>query len=261
MVKAQTVFGVLGHSASRNVVSRMLHSLGYSLQANSKQREGSQHPDRNAQFEHINARTAQHLAAGHPVISVDTKKKELVGSFKNAGRELRPKRDPETVDVHDFIDPALGKVVNPYGVYDVGANSGWVSVGISSDTAAFAVESIRRWWHTSGGPRYPQASELLITADCGVSNGYRTRLWKWELQQLADELRLPIAVCHLPPGTSKWNKIEHRLFSFISMNWRGKPLVSHHTIIQLISATRTRGPDGALRTRRQRIRDGAHRLR
>ena len=230
--------GVMDHSASRNVVSRMLHSLGYSLQANSKQREGSQHPDRNAQFEHINARTAQHLASGHPVISVDTKKKELVGSFKNAGRELRPTRDPEKVQVHDFIDRALGKV-NPYGVYDVGANSGWVSVGISSDTAAFAVESIRRWWHTSGGPRYPNATELLITADCGGSNGYRTRLWKWELQQLADELRLPIAVCHLPPGTSKWNKIEHRLFSFISMNWRGKPLVSHHTIIQLISATRT----------------------
>ena len=230
--------GVMGHSASRNVVSRMLRSLGYSLQSNSKQLEGSHHPDRNAQFEHINAHTRQQLAHGNPVISVDTKKKELVGSFKNRGRELRAKGDPEKVQVHDFIDRELGKV-NPYGVYDVGANSGWVSVGVSSDTAAFAVESIRRWWKTSGGQRYPNASELLITADCGGSNGYRTRLWKLELQQLADELSLPIAVCHLPPGTSKWNKIEHRLFSFISMNWRGKPLVSHHTIIKLISATRT----------------------
>ena len=229
---------VMGHSASRNVVSRMLRSLGYSLQANSKQLEGSQHPDRNAQFEHINARTAQQLADGNPVISVDTKKKELVGSFKNAGRELRPKGAPEKVQVHDFIDRELGKV-NPYGVYDVGANRSWVSVGISSDTAAFAVESIRRWWKTSGGQRYPHARELLITADCGGGNGYRTRLWKLELQHLTDELRVPITVCHLPPGTSKWNKIEHRLFSFISMNWRGKPLVSHHTILKLISATRT----------------------
>ncbi|MDA0823092.1 MAG: ISAzo13 family transposase, partial [Proteobacteria bacterium] len=228
----------MGHEVSRNVVSRVLRSLGYSLQANSKQLEGSHHPDRNAQFEHINRRSAQQLAEGNPVISVDTKKKELVGSFKNAGREVRPKGSPEQVQVHDFIDRERGKA-NPYGVYDIGDNSGWVSVGISSDTAAFAVESIRRWWKASGAERYATASELLITADCGGSNGYRTRLWKYELQQLADELGLPIAVCHLPPGTSKWNKIEHRLFSFISMNWRGKPLVSHQTIINLISATRT----------------------
>ena len=229
---------VMGHSAGRNLVSRMLRSLGYSLQANSKQLEGSHHPDRNAQFEHISRRTAQQLAQGNPAISVDTKKKELVGEFKNAGRELRPKGEPERVRVHDFIDREVGKA-NPYGVYDIGDNSGWVSVGISSDTAAFAVESIRRWWKISGCERYANASELLITADCGGSNGYRTRLWKYELQELADELSLPIAVCHLPPGTSKWNKIEHRLFSFISMNWRGKPLVSHQTIIKLISSTRT----------------------
>jgi len=229
---------VMGYAAGRNVVSRALRGLGYSLQANSKQLEGSHHPDRNAQFEHINRRTVEQLAQRNPVISVDTKKKELVGEFKNAGRELQPKGEPERVKVHDFIDRELGKA-NPYGVYDIGANNGWVSVGISSDTAAFAVESIRRWWKASGSQRYHNASELLITADCGGSNGYRTRLWKWELQQLADELELPISVCHLPPGTSKWNKIEHRLFSFISMNWRGKPLVSHHTIIKLISATRT----------------------
>jgi len=228
----------MGHDVSRNVVSRVLRMLGYSLQGNSKQLEGSHHPDRNAQFEHINRRSAQQLAQGNPVISVDTKKKELVGSFKNAGREVRPKGSPEQVQVHDFIDRELGKA-NPYGVYDIGDNSGWVSVGISSDTAAFAVESIRRWWKASGAARYTTASELLITADCGGSNGYRTRLWKYELQQLADELGLPITVCHLPPGTSKWNKIEHRLFSFISMNWRGKPLVSHQVIIKLISATRT----------------------
>lgn len=228
----------MGHDVSRNVVSRVLRMLGYSLQGNSKQLEGSHHSDRNAQFEHINRRSAQQLAQGNPVISVDTKKKELVGSFKNAGREVRPKGSPEQVQVHDFIDRELGKA-NPYGVYDIGDNSGWVSVGISSDTAAFAVESIRRWWEASGAARYTTASELLITADCGGSNGYRTRLWKYELQQLADELGLSITVCHLPPGTSKWNKIEHRLFSFISMNWRGKPLVSHQTIIKLISATRT----------------------
>ena len=228
----------MGHEVSRNVVSRVLGTLGYSLQGNSKQLEGSHHPDRNAQFEHINTRSSQRLAQGNPVISVDTKKKELVGSFKNSGREVRPKGSPEKVQVHDFIDRDLGKA-NPYGVYDIDDNSGWVSVGVSSDTAAFAVESIRRWWKASGAARYANASELLITADCGGSNGYRTRLWKYELQQLADELCLPIAVCHLPPGTSKWNKIEHRLFSFISMNWRGKPLVSHQTIIKLISATRT----------------------
>lgn len=230
--------GQMGHAVSRNVVSRVLRTLGYSLQANSKQLEGSHHPDRNAQFEYINRCSAQHLGQGNPVISVDTKKKELVGSFKNAGREVRPKGSPEKVQVHDFIDRELGKA-NPYGVYDIGDNSGWVSVGISSDTAAFAVESIRRWWQASGVERYANATELLITADCGGSNGYRTRLWKYELQQLADELSLPITVCHLPPGTSKWNKIEHRLFSFISMNWRGKPLVSHQTIIKLIGATRT----------------------
>ena len=228
----------MGHVVGRNVISRTLRTLGYSLQGNSKQLEGSHHADRDAQFEHINARTVGQLASGNPAISVDTKKKELVGAFSNGGRELRPKGEPERVQVHDFVDTELGKV-NPYGVYDIGDNSGWVSVGISSDTAAFAVESIRRWWQASGRARYPHASELLITADCGGSNGYRTRLWKFELQGLVDELGLPISVCHLPPGTSKWNKIEHRLFSFISMNWRGKPLVSHQTIIKLISATRT----------------------
>ncbi len=227
-----------GHDVSRTLVSRLLKSLGYSLQANRKTMEGGSHPDRNAQFEHINAQTEQRLEAGNPVISVDTKKKELVGPFKNGGRELRPKGDGEKVRVHDFVDRELGKA-NPYRVYDIGANTGWVNVGVTSDTAEFAVESIRRWWHSEGCTAYPGATELLITADCGGSNGYRTRLWKLELQGLADEVGFPISVCHLPPGTSKWNKIEHRLFSFISMNWRGKPLVSLDVIIKMIAATTT----------------------
>lgn len=228
-----------GHDVSVNIVSRLLKQLGYSLQANSKTREGaSQHEDRNAQFEHINRRVEAQLRDGNPAISVDTKKKELVGDYRNGGREYRPKGSPEEVQVHDFINPELGRV-NPYGVYDIGRNTGWVNVGITADTAEFAVESIRRWWRNEGFKRYPRAAELLITADGGGSNGYRVRLWKVELQRLADELGLPISVCHLPPGTSKWNKIEHRLFSFISMNWRGKPLVSYETIVKLISATTT----------------------
>ena len=227
-----------GHEVGRSLVGELLKSLGYSLQANRKTLEGSNHPDRNAQFEHINARTERQLQAGNPAISVDTKKKELVGPFKNGGCELRPKGDPEAVRVHDFLDPELGKA-NPYGVYDIGSNTGWVSVGISKDTAEFAVESIRRWWNMVGREAYPGATELLITADGGGSNGYRLRLWKLELQRLADELSIPLSVCHLPPGTSKWNKIEHRLFSFITMNWRGKPLESLQTIVKLIAATTT----------------------
>jgi hypothetical protein len=228
-----------GHEASRNIVSRLLKDLGYSLQANFKTREGSsQHEDRNAQFEYINRRVKAHLRDENPAISVDTKKKELVGDYRNGGREYRPKGNPEEVQVHDFINHELGRA-SPYGVYDIGQNTGWVNVGITADTAEFAVESIRRWWNGEGCERYPRATELLITADGGGSNGYRVRLWKLELQRLADELGLPVSVCHLPPGTSKWNKIEHRLFSFISMNWRGQPLVSYETIIRLISATKT----------------------
>jgi Rhodopirellula transposase DDE domain len=215
-----------------------LKRQGFSLQANAKTREGASHPDRNAQFEHINAQIAAFQAAGEPAISVDTKKKELVGDFKNGGRELRLKGDPEPVRVHDFVIPELGKVV-PYGVYDIAANAGWVNLGITHDTAAFAVESIRRWWHELGSVRYPNATRLLITADCGGSNGVRVRLWKRELQVLADQIRIAITVCHLPPGTSKWNRVEHRLFAFITQNWRGKPLVSHQVIVQLIANTRT----------------------
>jgi hypothetical protein len=227
-----------GFIAGQKLVGRLLKRLGFSLQANAKTREGTNHPDRNAQFEHINAEVAAFQAAGEPVISVDTKKKELVGDFKNGGRELRPKGQPEPVRVHDFVIPELGKVA-PYGVYDVAANHGWVNLGISHDTAAFAVESIRRWWHEIGAARYPAATRLLITADCGGSNGNRVRLWKRELQALADELAIAITVSHLPPGTSKWNRIEHRLFSFITQNWRGKPLVSYLVIIQLIAGTTT----------------------
>ena len=215
-----------------------MRRLGFSLQANSKTREGTSHPDRNLQFEHINTQVTAFQAAGEPAISVDTKKKELVGDFKNGGRELRPKGDPEPVRVHDFVIPELGKAV-PYGIYDIAANAGWVNLGITHDTAAFAVESIRRWWQELGAVRYPTATRLLITADCGGSNGVRVRLWKRELQVLADELRIAITVCHLPPGTSKWNRIEHRLFAFITQNWRGKPLVSHQVIVQLIANTRT----------------------
>ena len=202
-------------------------------------RHGSIHPARNAQFEFINARTEEAIGNGQPAISVDTKKKELVGQYKNGGKELRPKGKPEQVKVYDFVDKSLGKA-NPYGVYDIRNNSGWVSVGIDHDTASFAVSTIRRWWFAMGKELYPNASELVITADGGGSNGSRVRLWKLELQKLANELNMSIRVSHFPPGTSKWNKIEHRLFSFISMNWRGKPLVSYETIVNLIAATTTR---------------------
>ncbi len=213
--------------------------MGYSLQANRKTLEGTSHPDRDAQFEYINNKVKEYQAIKQPVISVDTKKREQVGDFKNGGRELRPKGNPEKVRVHDFMIPELGKA-SPYGVYDITWNWGWVNVGIDHDTAAFAVESIRRWWQLMGEERYSEAKQLLITADSGGSNGYRRKLWKLELQKLANETGLSISVSHLPPGTSKWNKIEHRLFSFISQNWRGKPLVSHEVIVNLIAATTTR---------------------
>jgi transposase len=228
----------LHHRVSHQVVADLLHDLGYSLQANRKTKEGANHPDRNAQFEHLNAKVKWCLSRKEPVISVDTKKKEPVGDFKNGGRELRPKGEPEKVRVHDFIDPELGRAT-PYGIYDLARNSGWVSVGVDHDTAEFAVETIRRWWRSMGQQTYPHAKRLLITADSGGSNGSRLRLWKWELQKLADETGLRIAVCHFPPGTSKWNKIEHRLFSFITQNWRGKPLISLQTIVSLIAATTT----------------------
>ena len=227
-----------GFRASQWVVARLLRDMKYSCQANRKTREGSNHPDRDAQFQHINMTVKAAIAAGEPAISVDTKKKELVGDFKNNGRELRRHGDPEKVRVHDFKIPELGRVA-PYGVYDIAANHGWVSVGIDADTGAFAVESIRRWWYKLGKPRYPNASCLTITADCGGSNGPQVKLWKRELQRLANEIGLKITVTHLPPGTSKWNKIEHRLFAFITMNWRGKPLVSHQVIVQLIGSTTT----------------------
>ena len=233
-----TALTALGFQVSQRLVGKLLRELDYSCQANRKTREGSNHPDRNAQFEHINKTVQAAIAAGEPAISVDTKKKELVGDFKNNGRELRPKGNPEPVRVHDFKIPELGKVA-PYGVYDIAANHGWVSVGISADTGAFAVESIRRWWYKLGKARYPDATRLTITADCGGSNGPQVKLWKRELQRLANETGLKITVAHLPPGTSKWNRIEHRLFAFITMNWRGKPLVSHQVIVQLIAATTT----------------------
>jgi len=229
----------MGHCIGHNVVADLLRELNFSLQANSKTREGTHNPDRDAQFGYINTKVTEALAAGEPAIPVDTKKKELVGDFKNAGRELRPKGQPEPVRVHDFKIPELGRA-SPYGVYDIAGNAGWVSVGIDHDTASFAVNAIRRWWRSMGQARYPAARSLLITADCGGSNGARVRLWKHELQVLASELGLTITVCHLPPGTSKWNKIEHKLFSFITQNWRGKPLVSYQTIVQLIAATTTR---------------------
>ena len=234
-----------GHTACPTVVGNLLRGMGYSLQANSKTREGGQHIDRDGQFHYINTQAKAFLAANEPVISVDTKKKELVGNFKNNGREWRRNGTPEFVNVHDFIDPKLSRAV-PYGVYDVTNNVGWVSVGTDHDTAAFAANAIRRWWRTMGKKRHPKAKRLMITADGGGSNGYRVRLWKVELQKLADELKLPITVCHLPPGTSKWNKIEHRLFSFITINWRGKPLRSYRTIVQLIAATTT---DAGLKVR------------
>jgi hypothetical protein len=227
-----------GFAVSQKLVGLLLRELGYSCQANRKTREGTTHPDRDAQFAHINTVVQAAIEAGEPAISVDTKKKELVGDFRNPGRELRPKGRPEAVRVHDFELPELGKVA-PYGVYDLAANAGWVSVGVDADTAAFAVESIRRWWCKLGKARYPEAKRLVITADCGGSNGARVRLWKRELQRFADETGLAVTVAHLPPGTSKWNRIEHRLFAYISQNWRGKPLVSHRVIVQLIGATTT----------------------
>jgi len=229
----------MGHKTSHRMVAELLREMDYSLQANRKTAEGSSHPDRDAQFENIHKKVKEFQSCGQPVISVDTKKKERVGDFKNGGRELRPKGDPEKVRVYDFEIPELGKVA-PYGVYDQTRNAAWVNVGTDHDTATFAVESIRRWWITMGREAYLGADRLLITADGGGSNGTRVRLWKIELQKFANETGLIISVCHLPPGTSKWNKVEHRLFSYISQNWRGKPLVSHEVIVNLIASTTTR---------------------
>lgn len=226
------------HKISHQLVANLLHEMDYSLQANRKTREGSNHPDRNAQFEFINQDVKKQLTAHQPVISVDTKKKELVGNFKNSGREWRTQGQPREVNMHDFVNPELGKVI-PYGVYDIDRNHGWVNLGIDSDTAEFAVESIRRWWKKIGRRKYPKVKALTITADSGGSNSYRTRLWKIELQRFSNENKLMIRVRHFPPGTSKWNKIEHRLFSFISQNWRGKPLISRVVIINLIASTTT----------------------
>ena len=228
-----------GHKVSADTVGDLLRAEGFSLQGNAKTIEGKQHPDRDAQFRYINEQARAHQDSGDPVISVDTKKKELAGEFKNAGREWRPKGQPVATRTHDFPDDSVGKAV-PYGVYDITGNAGWVSVGTDHDTAAFAVESIRRWWKAAGGGDYPLARRLLITADAGGSNGYRTRAWKAELAALAVETGLEITVCHFPPGTSKWNKVEHRLFSHITMNWRGRPLTSHEVIVQTIAATTTR---------------------
>jgi len=228
-----------GHRCSEWLVRRLLHDAGYSLQAAAKQIEGTAHPDRDAQFRYVNDQVREHHSAGQPVISVDTKKKELVGQYKNGGTQWRPSGNPERVKTHDFRDKDLGKAI-PYGVYDIAADSGWVSVGADHDTAAFAVATIRRWWQAIGADRYPHADKLLITADAGGSNGYRTRLWKTELAALATETGLAITVCHFPPGTSKWNKIEHRLFSHISSNWRGQTLTSHEVAVNLIAATTTR---------------------
>ncbi len=228
-----------GHPVSDRTVATLLKDAGYSLQANRKTREGASHPDRNAQFTYLNGCVARFQRRGQPTISVDTKKKELVGNFKNGGREWRPRGQPADVRVHDFLDKTLGKAI-PYGVYDLLNNQGWVSVGIDHDTAAFAVHSIRQWWTRMGRHRFPRARRLLITADGGGSNGHRSRLWKTSLQTLADDLNLTLSVHHFPPGTSKWNKIEHRLFSFITQNWRGKPLISHQAIVNLIANTTTR---------------------
>jgi len=228
-----------GHPVCPRTVAAILHAEGYSLQANRKTREGRSHPDRNAQFEHLNGRVQAFQRQGQPVISVDTKKKELVGDFENDGQEWQPQGQPEEVRVHDFPDKTLGKAI-PYGVYDITSNEGWVSVGIDHDTALFATASIRRWWQEMGQGRFPRARRLLITADGGGSNGYRVRLWKVALQGLADTLDFPVQVCHFPPGTSKWNKVEHRLFSYITQNWRGKPLVSRQVIVSLIAATTTK---------------------
>ncbi|MFE1290617.1 ISAzo13 family transposase [Streptomyces sp. NPDC058751] len=228
-----------GHRVGADTVAGLLRQEGFRLQANAKTLEGSQHADRDAQFRYLNEQARSHRDAGQPVISVDTKKKELIGDFRNAGRSWRPTGDPVPVRVHDFADPQLGKAI-PYGIYDLAADTGWVNVGTDHDTAAFAVESIRRWWHGQGRDAYPQASRLLITADAGGSNGYRTRAWKLHLARLAVETGLTVTVCHLPPGTSKWNKIEHQLFSHITMNWRGRPLTSHEVILESIAATTTR---------------------
>ena len=227
------------HQVSDRSVATLLKRAGYSLQSNLKTKEGSTHPDRNAQFEYINRRVLAYARKSQPVISVDTKKKELVGEYKNPGREWCPKGDPQRVNVHDFPNPKQGKAI-PYGVYDLASNEGWVSVGIDHDTARFAAASIRRWWQEMGHKRFPQAKRLLVTADGGGSNSSRNRLWKIALQELADELQLKLEVCHFPPGTSKWNKIEHRLFCFITKNWRGRPLVSYKVIVNLIAQTTTR---------------------
>jgi hypothetical protein len=228
----------MNYNVSHEYVAYLLRSMKYSLQGNRKTREGADNPDRNAQFEHIYRKLKSQQNLHDPVISVDAKKKEIVGNFKNSGREWRPRGTPEEVQMHDFMVKKLGKVC-PYGVYDLSRNEGWISVGIDHDTAAFAVESIRQWWNTMGKREYPNAKSLLITADAGGSNGYRNKLWKKELQKLANKVMIPISICHFPPGTSKWNKIEHRLFSFISKNWRAKPLVSHEVIVNLISSTTT----------------------
>ena len=228
----------MGHRVSHRLVARLLSDNGYSLQANRKTREGTAHPDRDTQFRYINDLVRGYHKRRQPAISVDTKKKELVGNFKNTGREWRPKGEPESVRVHDFLIPDLGKAI-PYGVYDLSRNEGWVSVGIDHDTSSFAVNSVRGWWKRMGRRSYPDSDSLLITADSGGSNGARVRLWKWELQKFANRTGLSVTICHFPPGTSKWNKIEHRMFSHITMNWRGRPLVSVATIVSLIAATQT----------------------
>lgn len=227
-----------GHPVSDRTVARMLAGLGFSLQGNAKVVEGTQHADRDAQFRYLNGLAEEHAAAGAPVLSVDTKKKELVGDFKNGGREYQPAKTPDKVNVHDFPDKELGKAI-PYGIYDVSANTGWVSVGTDHDTSAFAVATLRSWWETLGTARYPSAEKMLVCADGGGSNGYRVRAWKIELSRLATQIGIPITVCHLPPGTSKWNKIEHRLFSQITLNWRGRPLKTHQIIVDLIRNTTT----------------------
>jgi len=236
--KLAAALSAQGFSVSSTTVGRLLHELGYSLQAVIKSREGTAHPDRNAQFEHINREAERFLEQGEPVISVDTKKKELVGDFRNAGQEWQPKGTPEKAMVHDFPSDGLGRAV-PYGIYDMGRNEAWVNVGKDHDTPEFAAASIRQWWEIMGRPAYPDATELFITADAGGSNGYRSRVWKLELQRLADDIGLVIRVSHFPPGTSKWNKIEHRLFCHITQNWRGRPLRTFETIVDLIASTRT----------------------
>lgn len=230
--------GKKGHSVSHQLVAELLREMGYSLQANRKTSEGKQHPDRNEQFEFINLLVEENLQEGNPVISVDAKKKELVGNFKNGGKEWHPQGNPEEVNVYDFLSMAQGRAT-PYGIYDIGRNDGWVNVGVDKDTAAFAVESIRRWWNNMGKANYPKAKQIVITADGGGSNGSRVRLWKTQLQDFCNEIGIPVVVSHFPPGTSKWNKIEHRLFSYISMNWRGKPLTSFEAVLNFISSTTT----------------------